>query len=106
MSAEGEKWSEHLSDGFHFSSNGNMFVGEKPKELMDNVHPEISISLCPIAGGINDASSKGGLALRSEKGAARPWHDDIDRLEPEKAFEAMIETCKKKRKESFDFCAM
>lgn len=83
---EGEKWSKYLSDGLHLSSEGNMFVGESVKTLIDEFYPEISVQGCPYTGYTGSSGSKGGYAFGSEKGVG-PWHDEIDHLEADKAFE-------------------
>eukprot|EP00558_Chaetoceros_sp_UNC1202_P001618 CAMPEP_0197254272 /NCGR_PEP_ID=MMETSP1429-20130617/68039_1 /TAXON_ID=49237 /ORGANISM="Chaetoceros sp., Strain UNC1202" /LENGTH=313 /DNA_ID=CAMNT_0042717213 /DNA_START=54 /DNA_END=995 /DNA_ORIENTATION=- len=97
MPGEGEKWSEYLSDGLHLSSEGNIFLGESLKEMVHEVYPEIAVTACPHTGYTGNSSSKGGLALGSERGVG-PWHDQIDHLQAEKSFEATSGTsCPKKR---------
>lgn len=86
---EGEEWGKFLSDGLHLSREGNMFVGEALKALVDEVFPEISVEPCPSTGNPANGFSKAGSALGSDEGKGiGPWHSDINHLDPDKAFES------------------
>eukprot|EP00551_Chaetoceros_affinis_P005088 CAMPEP_0203675182 /NCGR_PEP_ID=MMETSP0090-20130426/19281_1 /ASSEMBLY_ACC=CAM_ASM_001088 /TAXON_ID=426623 /ORGANISM="Chaetoceros affinis, Strain CCMP159" /LENGTH=373 /DNA_ID=CAMNT_0050541291 /DNA_START=16 /DNA_END=1137 /DNA_ORIENTATION=+ len=80
-----EPWSVYLSDGLHFSREGNLFVGERLVDLIAAVYPDIAVSPCPFTNYTGNSSSKGGLALGSEGGIG-PWHDEIDHLDVEDSF--------------------
>jgi lysophospholipase L1-like esterase len=95
LPGDNEEWSAFLSDGLHFSARGNLFVGKKLKELIDEVYPEIAVTPCPHTAFTGNSSSKGGAALGSEKGVG-PWHDEIDHLEVDKAFETHLNAKKAK----------
>ena len=86
---EEQLWSKFLSDGLHLSREGNMFVGQQLKTLVDEVFPEISVEACSHTDYTGSSGSKGGSALfvGSEKGVG-PWHDEIDHLDPRKAFDS------------------
>jgi len=96
MPGENEGWSAFLSDGLHLSGKGNLFVGEKLIELIDNVYPEIAVTPCPHTAYTGNSSSKGGALLGSAKGVG-PWHDEIDHLEAGKAFKAHADTSNSKK---------
>ena len=84
-----EGWSVFLSDGLHLSGKGNIFVGERLKQLIESVYPEIAVTPCPHTAYTGNSSSKGGPLLGSTKGVG-PWHDEIDHLEVDKSFDVHI----------------
>jgi lysophospholipase L1-like esterase len=75
-----EDWRTFLSDGLHLSASGNKFVGESLIEMIDELMPELSVTPCPISGGINSASECSAIKR------VAPWHDEIDHKQPHKAF--------------------
>ncbi len=83
-------WSIYLSDGLHLSQEGNLFVGEKLAELISQEYPDVAVTPCPYTDHTGTSSSKGGIGLGSECGGGiGPWHDEIDYLDADRAFESM-----------------
>ncbi len=97
-------WSIYLSDGLHLSREGNLFVGEELTKLINKEFPDIAVTPCPYTDYTGNSSSKGGVGLGSvEGGGIGPWHDEIDYLNADKAFEvAGIGTPSSKKRKSSD----
>eukprot|EP00568_Trieres_chinensis_P007312 CAMPEP_0183308736 /NCGR_PEP_ID=MMETSP0160_2-20130417/22429_1 /TAXON_ID=2839 ORGANISM="Odontella Sinensis, Strain Grunow 1884" /NCGR_SAMPLE_ID=MMETSP0160_2 /ASSEMBLY_ACC=CAM_ASM_000250 /LENGTH=306 /DNA_ID=CAMNT_0025472621 /DNA_START=113 /DNA_END=1033 /DNA_ORIENTATION=- len=77
-----EPWARYLSDGLHFSREGNNFVGECLLQLFQEEYPDLSVTPCPRTGFWgNSASTCLGLQQSG------PWHDVLGNAESvEKAF--------------------
>lgn len=88
-----EPWSVFFIDGLHFSKEGNLFVGEKLIETINTNFPDIAVTPCPSTNYTGNSSSKGGSGLGSEFGVG-PWHDEIDYLDSNAAFDHIC--CSKK----------
>ncbi len=84
-----DSWGRFLSDGLHLSREGNIYVGQQLQKLIDNTFPDIAVTACPHTSYMGNSASKGGPALfgGSEKGVG-PWHDEINHLNPDKAFDS------------------
>ena len=95
---EGEKhpWSIYLSDGLHLSREGNLFVGKRLATLISQVYPDITVKGCPFTNYTGNSGSKGGLGLGNEGGIG-PWHDEIDHLDAETAFNSKTSSHKKRK---------
>ena len=66
-------WSKFLSDGLHFTPQGNRFVGAKLLETIEASYPEITVRPCAFTGSFaNSGSSCEALE------EFLPWHDKID----------------------------
>lgn len=74
-------WPTLLSDGLHLSATGNKFVGDALLGTIEKLLPELSVTRDPLSANVN-SGSKCNSMIR-----AAPWHDEIDHMHPEKAFE-------------------
>jgi len=84
-----QHWSKYLSDGLHLSREGNVFVGRRVVDIVNKYFPDIAVHSCPHTGFTGNSSSTGGKSLNTSYGAAAgPWHDEIDYLNPQSAFQS------------------
>ena len=74
-------WPTLLSDGLHLSPTGNKFVGDALLDTIEKLLPELSVTRDPVSGNVNSGSKCNGMKHFA------PWHDEIDHLQPELAFE-------------------
>ncbi|GAX25392.1 hypothetical protein FisN_5Lh490 [Fistulifera solaris] len=80
MQLENE-WQRFFNDGLHFSADGHKFVGDALVNAIQQHFPSWTVHQDPLTGQwANSASSCEGLS------SGGPFHDEIDHLEPEKAF--------------------
>lgn len=86
MQAARSDWEKFLSDGLHLSREGNIFVGKRLQQIIKDSFNDISVTACPHTGFYGNSGSKGGQGL-GKVGGVGPWHDQIDHLDSNKAFE-------------------
>jgi lysophospholipase L1-like esterase len=79
---ERENWRDFLSDGLHFSSLGNAFVGAAVLDTIDRYFPRLSVKPAPDTGNINSLSTCSSMRTMG------PWHDEIDITKPDRCFES------------------
>ncbi|CAE8640805.1 unnamed protein product [Polarella glacialis] len=77
-----DKWHSFLSDGLHFSAEGNPFLGELLLKKIANTCPSLAVHPCPITGSFGNSSSV------SEIEQHGPWHDEIDCKDFSAAFQS------------------
>jgi lysophospholipase L1-like esterase len=86
-------WDIYLSDGLHLSREGNMFVGKRLEQVIQENFQDVAVTPCPHTGFFGNSASKGGeglLVVGQQQGGGGggigPWHDEINHLSSEEAF--------------------
>ena len=88
---ETQPWGKYLSDGLHFSREGNLYVGQKLMETIDANFPDIMVHPDPVnlltgGSGSRAGDALGNVSVDGEGRGVGPWHDEIDHRDVEKAF--------------------
>jgi isoamyl acetate esterase len=81
------RWETFLSDGLHFSRDGNEFVGEQLLGLIETSFPELKVTPSLLGGYSNSGSA-------SEMGHSLDWHDQVT----DTSFEFIDDDDRKKKK--------
>jgi len=66
-----DNWARFLSDGLHFSPDGNRLVGKLLLQCIATSFPEICVTPCSVTGYPSNSSSKCDLKQ------VAPWHDEL-----------------------------
>ena len=66
-------WSRFLSDGLHFTPEGNRFVGARLLETINTAFPGVAVRPCQATGSYANSGSSCDLIPE-----LLPWHDNID----------------------------
>jgi len=80
---EDQPWGQYLNDGLHLSQLGNTFLAQRLVTLIQQSYPDIAVHPCSITGYTANSASSSGIALHS----VGPWHDHIDHLDAQAAFD-------------------